>query len=61
MTRAAEVLYLTGAEERLGFTGVEQRTPSPFLAEIPPELLHDPLSLQKQRKKKRSGKQLSLF
>ncbi|WP_446010038.1 UvrD-helicase domain-containing protein [Candidatus Electrothrix sp.] len=61
MTRAAEVLYLTGAKERLGFSGLEQRTPSPFLSEIPPELLQNPLILQKQRKKKRTGKQLSLF
>ncbi len=61
MTRAAEVLYLTGANERLGFSGLEQRTPSPFLSEIPAELLQNPLIIQKQRKKKRLGKQLSLF
>ncbi|MCI5164061.1 MAG: ATP-dependent helicase, partial [Candidatus Electrothrix sp. AX5] len=60
MTRAAEVLYLTGAKERLGFAGLEQRTPSRFLSEIPPELLQNPLTVQKQRKK-RAGKQLSLF
>ena len=60
MTRAAEVLYLTGAKERLGFAGIEQRTPSRFLSEIPPELLKDPLTAQKQ-KKKRVRKQLSLF
>lgn len=60
MTRAAEVLYLTGAKERLGFAGLEQRTPSRFLSEIPPELLKDPLTAQKQ-KKKRVRKQLSLF
>ncbi|MCW5213299.1 UvrD-helicase domain-containing protein, partial [Desulfobulbus sp. TB] len=39
MTRAAEILYLTGAKERQGFSGLEQRTPSPFLSEIPTELL----------------------
>jgi len=60
MTRAAEVLYLTGAKERLGFAGLEQRTPSRFLTEAPPELLKNPLTVQKQRKKK-AGKQLSLF
>jgi len=61
MTRAAEVLYLTGAKERLGFAGVEQRTPSRFLNEIPPALLQDPLTVQNKPKKKRVGKQLSLF
>ncbi|MCI5125908.1 MAG: hypothetical protein D3925_15915, partial [Candidatus Electrothrix sp. AR5] len=60
MTRAAEVLYLTGAKERLGFGGLEQHALSPFLTEVPPELLQDPLTVQKQRKKK-TGKQLSLF
>jgi uncharacterized protein (TIGR00375 family) len=60
MTRAAEVLYLTGAKERLGFAGLEQRTPSRFLSEIPPDLLQNPSTVQKQRKK-RAGKQLSLF
>ncbi|MDU9048858.1 MAG: UvrD-helicase domain-containing protein [Candidatus Electrothrix sp. Rat3] len=60
MTRAAEVLYLTGAEERLGFAGLEQRMPSRFLNEIPPELLQNSLTVQKQRKKS-AGKQLSLF
>ncbi len=60
MTRAAEVLYLTGAKERLGFSGLEQRMPSPFLSEIPAELLENPPTLHKQRKK-RVGKQLNLF
>ncbi|WPD20953.1 MAG: UvrD-helicase domain-containing protein [Candidatus Electrothrix scaldis] len=60
MTRAAEVLYLTGASERPGFTGLEQRTPSRFLNDIPPDLLRSPPSPGKKRKK-RAGKQLSLF
>ncbi|MCI5220146.1 MAG: hypothetical protein D3914_13400 [Candidatus Electrothrix sp. LOE2] len=60
MTRAAEVLYLTGAAERPGFAGLEQRIPSRFLSEIPPDLLRNPLTVQKQRKKK-AGRQLSLF
>ncbi|XOF32445.1 MAG: UvrD-helicase domain-containing protein [Candidatus Electrothrix sp. YB6] len=61
MTRAAEVLYLTGAKERRGFAGVEQRIPSRFLAEVPPELLHNPVEVKKKRRKKNVGKQLSLF
>jgi superfamily I DNA/RNA helicase len=61
MTRAAEVLYLTGAENRQGFTGVEQCTPSRFLAEIPVDLLKNPSSAQKKQKKKSSGRQLKLF
>ncbi|MCI5225020.1 MAG: ATP-dependent helicase, partial [Candidatus Electrothrix sp. AR4] len=60
MTRAAEVLYLTGAVERRGFAGVEQRSPSRFLADIPLELLHDPPAPKKKRKK-RAGRQLQLF
>ena len=59
MTRAAEILYLTGAKERMGFSGLEQRTPSPFLSEIPPDLLRDAPTIVKKRKK--AGKQLSLF
>ncbi|MCI5208540.1 MAG: ATP-dependent helicase, partial [Candidatus Electrothrix sp. ATG2] len=61
MTRAAEVLYLTGAKERQGFAGIEQRSTSPFLNEIPLKLLHDPPLLHKTKKKKRVGNQLKLF
>ncbi|MCI5210524.1 MAG: hypothetical protein D3910_17435, partial [Candidatus Electrothrix sp. ATG2] len=61
MTRAAEVLYLTGAKERQGFAGLEHRSPSPFLSEISAELLQNPPTLEKKRKNKRSGKQLRLF
>ncbi|MCI5160418.1 MAG: DNA helicase II, partial [Candidatus Electrothrix sp. AUS1_2] len=60
ITRAAEVLYLTGAGERRGFTGLEQRIPSRFLTEIPPELLRNPPTVIRKQKKK-VGKQLSLF
>ncbi|MCI5147989.1 MAG: AAA family ATPase, partial [Candidatus Electrothrix sp. MAN1_4] len=60
MTRAAEVLYLTGAKERPSFAGLEQRTFSRFLSDIPPELLQNAPSVIKKRKKK-PDKQLSLF
>ncbi|WYD79487.1 MAG: UvrD-helicase domain-containing protein [Candidatus Electrothrix gigas] len=60
MTRAAEILYLTGAKERQGFSGVEQQTPSPFLSEIPAELLQTPPKPKNKRIKK-VKKQLSLF
>jgi uncharacterized protein (TIGR00375 family) len=64
MTRAAEVLYLTGARERQGFTGLEQRAPSPFLSEVPAGLLKNPPILQKnlqRQRKKNAGRQLNLF
>ncbi|MCI5132229.1 MAG: ATP-dependent helicase, partial [Candidatus Electrothrix sp. EH2] len=60
MTRAAEVLYLTGAKERMGFSGLEQRRPSRFLSDIPPDLLKNPPTVQRRRKKK-TGRQLRLF
>jgi superfamily I DNA/RNA helicase len=61
MTRAAEVLYLTGAGERQGFAGVEQHAPSRFLAEVPADLLHNPPSPKSRKMKKRAGRQLKLF
>lgn len=39
ITRAKDLLYLTRAESRLGYTGVEYTEPSRFLADIPSRLL----------------------
>ncbi len=61
MTRAARVLYLSGATERYGFELSGKRTPSRFLAEIPEELLSSPLVRTPKRRKKTSTKQLRLF
>ena len=61
MTRAAKVLYLTGAEERHGFEGKDKCTPSRFLAEIPEGLLGSSPQFHKKRRKNRTAKQLRLF
>ena len=39
ITRAKELLFLSNAEERMTFTGIQRNEPSLFLQEIPPELL----------------------
>ncbi len=44
MTRAKELLFLSGAEERTARGRSRSRRPSPFLAQIPGELFAEPLS-----------------
>lgn len=61
MTRAARVLYLSGAAERRAFELCKKRTPSRFLAEIPVKLLSSPPVWSMKRRKKTSAKQLRLF
>ena len=61
MTRAAEILYLTGAAQRYGFEGREKRTPSRFLTEIPVELLSSLPEFHDKKRKKTTVKQLRLF
>ncbi len=61
MTRAAEVLYLTGAETRYSFKGKKKQEPSSLLADIPAHLISHPATVKKKRKTKSSAKQLRLF
>ena len=61
LTRAAEVLYLSSAQERQGFSGTERPAPSRFLKEIPAELLDSPPFSQQKVQHKRIGRQLRLF
>jgi uncharacterized protein (TIGR00375 family) len=61
LTRAAETLYLCSAGQRPGFAGIEHPALSRFLAEIPAELLNNPLLLPKQARQKSSSRQLRLF
>ena len=57
LTRAAEILYLSAAQERQRFAAKHRPEPSRFLQEIP-----DPLRVQPPKaKKKRAAKQLKLF
>jgi uncharacterized protein (TIGR00375 family) len=61
MTRAEEILYITCAAERAGYSGVEKHAPSRFSAAIPEELLiHSPEPVKAIQKRTRAC-QLRLF
>jgi len=59
MTRARKALYLTSARRRMIFGRMEDRAPSPFLAEIKEEL-RERLA-QPKLKAKPKGRQMDLF
>ncbi len=61
MTRAAQILYLSGAAKRHGFEAAGKRTPSRFLSEIPEKLLTSAPEQPLKRRKKTSVRQLRLF
>lgn len=47
ITRAREELFLTSAQSRMLFGNTQYNRPSRFLAEIPPDLLHNPMAQKK--------------
>jgi DNA helicase-2/ATP-dependent DNA helicase PcrA len=63
MTRAKERLYLCHAQERYLFGENRRRAPSPFISEVPRELIHNTSRVagNSQLKKKPKVKQLNLF
>ncbi len=61
MTRAAKVLYMSAAADRIGFTGSTRQLSSRFIAEIPDELISPLPDPPEKRRKKTTLKQLRLF
>ncbi|MBN2466604.1 MAG: ATP-dependent helicase [Deltaproteobacteria bacterium] len=62
MTRARKRLFLSYARERYLFGEKRERTPSPFVYEVSPEVVETcPVPSQSEKKKKPKSKQLSLF
>ena len=61
MTRAARVLYLTGAKKRMSFTENKEHTWSRFLKDIPGDLISALPERTVKKRKKPNARQLRLF
>jgi DNA helicase-2/ATP-dependent DNA helicase PcrA len=61
MTRAKELLYLTGARRRTIYGKINEARPSPFLADIKEELKTYEKAMKKKTVKKAESEQMNIF